>query len=225
MADTINPEVIERMYKYHSAEATPLKKADGLFVFGRADSRVADKTAELLRANMAEYALFVGGVGKDSGPLAQLNPPLPESIYLASMTRWGHDIPDNRLHVEPKPTNGGECCRMGLEYITNNGLPHNRMTVVIHPTSLRRIRAMLDLIAPQKGFKAEWQGTGTGYVFDSENPVDQKEAVAELLRVWGWPDHKNAEGKSDPWCAPQADLPQDLVEHARRYDAILNPKK
>src|SRR3989344_1436639 len=223
MADTINPEVIERMYKYNSAETRPLKKADGLFVFGRVDARVAYRTADLFQSGLTDYALMVGGLGKDSGFLTRLG--IPESHFLASILlgNYSESIPADKIHVEPRPTNGGECCRMGLEYITNNGLPHNRMTVVIHPTSLRRIRAMLDLIAPQRGFEAEWQGTGTGYVFDSENPVDQKEAVAELLRVWSWPDHKNDEGKSDPWCAPQADLPQDLVEAARRYNMILNP--
>lgn len=205
---------ISDMYDYLSAESE-LKNADGAFVFGRFDRRVADKTLGLFDRNLVDYALVVGGIGKDSGALTRLN--IPEAHYLASLILEGKPSVGDRLHIEPRPTNGGECCRMGIDYIVSNNLPHDKLTVVIHPTSLRRIMAMLENEAPKKGFEAIWQGIGTDYRFDKSSIVDQKEAVAEILRLADWP--------IKGWCAPQRDLPLDLVQVARDYDAMWKAQR
>ena len=206
MAD-IDGVKINRMFDYLSAGTYPLAHADGAFVFGRADPLVAVRTAELLTNRLVDYALIVGGIGKDSGHLKELK--CPEAIYLAGLLRWRHAIPDGKIWVESSPTNGAECCQRGIEFILNEDLRHARLTVVVHPTSLRRIRATLDVHGSARKFNTEWQSTGTEYKFNPENPADQREATAELLRLADWP--------INGWCAPQADLPLDLVEVARCY--------
>lgn len=210
----IEPRKISDMYDYLRDERD-LKPADGAFVFGRFDPLVARKTIDLFENRTIDYALIVGGIGKDSGALTRLN--IPEAHYLASLVLNQKPEVKDKIYVESKPTNGGECCRMGIDALVTNNLPHNDLLVVIHPTSLKRIMAMLENEAPKKGFEARWQGIGTDYVFSSLNVVDQKEAVAELLRLADWP----AKG----WCAPQADLPQDLVQIAREYDSMWKAQK
>ncbi len=213
---------IEAIYNYVRAGTGPLKRADGLFVFGRADPLVANRTAQLLGEGLADYAIIAGGIGKDSGPLTRLQ--IPEAHYLASLL-VADGVQGDKLYVESRPRNGGECCEMGLGKIVEERLPHEDMTVVIHPTSLKRIMAMLEHKAPQLGFKTRWQGTGTHYTFDSRRLIDQKEAVAELLRLADWPVNKDAAGNPDPWCAPQADLPWGLVDVARAYSAAWKAER
>lgn len=203
------------MYEYLSAETSPLKYADWALVFGRADELVAERAIQLLEDPLVDYALIIGGIGKDSRSLARLQ--IPEAHYIASLMLSNMDLAGDRIYVEPRPTNGGECWEMGIETLLKNNLPHEDLTVVIHPTSLRRIMAQGDTIMRRVGFEAKLQGTGTHYNFDPRNPVDQKEAVGELLRLADWP------GKG--FCTAQADLPVDLVQVARDYDSAWKAEK
>ena len=50
-------------------EPVPPDEAHGNFVFGRADPLLADKMREMHEAELADYFLVTGGVGKDSGTL------------------------------------------------------------------------------------------------------------------------------------------------------------
>jgi hypothetical protein len=199
--------VISEIFSYLMAyEAQNPVKADGIFMFCRTDKRLAITMASLLDADLAGYGLIVGGIGKDSGVLADIN--LPEALYLASIIHWEYGIPDNRLLVESTASTGAEASRRGIETIRQSGRPHERLIMVAHPTSLRRLWAMHLSIAGELGFSANYQLVSTAYPFDPENPVDQREAKAELLRLANWP----AKG----WAVPQRDLPEDLVSWARK---------
>ena len=68
---------------------------------------------------------------------------------------------------------------------------------------------MKNIIAKEKPQFAstKFERVGTNYPFDAHKPLDQREAVAELLRVADWPAIYG-------WNAAE-DLPQDLVDYAR----------
>jgi hypothetical protein len=203
------PEIskIKSIYDYVSAETQNLKFSNGAFVFGRADSLVAKRAADLYRSDLVDYILITGGIGKDSGPLPNLNPPLPEATYLGALLVFDHNISSNNIYLETRPTNGGECCRFGIEKIIEEKLPRINLTTVAHSTSLKRVTATLKLEAKKSNFNTNLQSARTAYNFNPSNPIDQKEAVAELIRLADWP----AKG----WCTPQEDLPLDLVDYAK----------
>ena len=205
----VEKQKISSIYDYVSSDSGVLRKADGAFVFGRADPLVALRTAELYKEGLVDYCLMSGGLGKDSGALIGLE--FPEAFYQAGLLRWKHKVPDKNIYVESKSRNGAECCTFGIETILENDLPHRDLIIVVHPTSLRRTEAVMHVKAIEKNFMANYQRTGTKYSFNTENLADQKESVAELLRIADWP----AKG----WAAPQNDLPLELLEYARFLDA------
>lgn len=209
----IEPGKVGKIYDYlRGVETDPLEHADGAFVFCRASPLVAGRVAELFDQDLVGYALFTGGVGKDSGYLAELG--LPEAVYQAALLGVNHGVSGEDIFVEPEATNGGDNSRFGIDKIVEKGLPHRDLTIVIHPTTLRRILATHTIIADnEKGFEANYQATGTHYEFDPRNPIDQLEACAELVRLDVWP------GKG--WAYPQDDLPEDLLEYAREAIQIL----
>ena len=201
----IETEKIKEIYDYLSDSTNPLIKANGAFVFCRDDPLVAKKTATLFQNNLIDYAMFTGGIGKDSGYLTDLQ--LPEAKWQAALLNLIYQIPSKQIYVEPHATNGGECCRFGIDTVVNNSLPHQDLIIVCHPTSLRRTSATLEMEAKKKGFKSNYQRIGTDYIFNANNPQDQQEAIAELIRLTDWP----AKG----WCTLQEDLPYELVSYAR----------
>lgn len=197
---------ILEMFEYlTSIETEKLEPADGAFVFCRADPLVAQRVAELFEEKLIDYAMFTGGIGKDSGALPNLE--LAEAVYQAALARWKYNIPDNKIYVEPTATNGAENTRKGIDVIVKNNLPHDDLIIVIHPTTLRRILSTHAKIADNIGFTAKYQLTGTHYTFNPNNHIDQKEAVGEMLRLADWPEKG--------WGYPQPDLPEDLVDYAR----------
>jgi len=200
----IESNKIQQIYSYLRNE-TAFSKSDGIFAFCRKDPLVAERAAEIYDNCFADYIMFTGGIGKDSGYLTELQ--VPEAKWQAMLTHEFHNIPTTSIYVEPNATNGGDCCRFGIDTIVKNNLPHEDLIMLVHPTSIRRTQAVLELEAEKKGFKTEFKRTGTHYKFDSRDPIDQKEAIAELLRLADWP----AKG----WCKEQTDLPQDLVQSAR----------
>jgi len=193
------------MFKYLYNPTKSLKKADGAFVFGRIDPLVAKKASDIYNQGLVNYVMFTGGIGKDAGFLKKLN--IPEAKFQAALSNIFYNVPEDKIYVEPRATHGGECCRFGIDTIVENLLPHKNLILVIHPTSLRRIAATIKVIAPEKEFKSNYQRVGTDYFFNPDNPIDQKEAIEELLKLADWP-KKN-------WCEPQQDLPEHLVKYAR----------
>ncbi|MBX4196755.1 YdcF family protein [Candidatus Pacearchaeota archaeon] len=206
----IDTNKIKKIYGYLSVETSPLQKADGAFVFGRADPRVAQKAADVYRQNFVDYVMVTGGIGKDSGFLTQWN--IPEAHY-QGIHLVENGVPSEKIYLETKATNAGECCRNGLDTIVANNLKHNSLIIVVHPTSLRRVNAVLENTEKERNLSIKHQLAATNYPFNPRNPVDQKEAADELARLADWP------GKG--WCAAQPDLPLDLVQYAREVQQIF----
>lgn len=202
---TIEKQKIALMFDYMSAGDSSLQRADGAFVFCRADPLVAERASELYADGLVGYMLFTGGVGKDSGYLAHLG--IPEAAFQGALAHLVHRVPEDKIYLEVLARNGGENCRNGIDMIIERQLVHDRLTLVSHATSLLRCRAMFENEAQKKSFYSKLYSTPTLYSFDPNNPIDQKEAVSELLRLAQWP----AKG----WCMPQTDLSLDLVEYAK----------
>ena len=199
---------ISQIYDYlRAVETQGLTKADGAFVFGRADPRIADRTYTLFRNELIDYAMISGGIGKDSGALERLE--LPEAEYLAARLRWTHGVQDDKLLVESFASNGGENSRFGIQNILNSGRAHDNLIMVAHSTSLRRLWASHLVEAEKMGFEANYQLRGSEYDFDPRNLNDRNEAVTELIRLAVWPEKK--------WSKEQEDLPLDLGEYAKDY--------
>lgn len=207
----VETDKIAKMFDYLYNPSDPLTKANGAFVGGRWDPIVAKKASRLYNEGLVDYLMFIGGIGKDSGILTRLN--VPEAIFQAALANTVHGVPENKIYVEPRPTNGGDCCRFGIETIVETGLPCENLIMVMHSTSLRRMDAVMKVIAREKNFQAKFQRCGTGYEFNPGNLVDQQEVVAEIVRLADWP----AKG----WCEAQGDLPVGLVEYAREIKDII----
>ncbi len=216
MKERINISNILRIFSYLSNylenKNKNLEKADGAFVFGRADPLVAEKASEIYHYGLINYIMFTGGIGKDSGILAHLQ--IPEAKFQAGLANILYKVPKEDMYLETQASNGAECCGFGIGTIYSNNLPHENLILVAHPTSLRRMQAMMEFIGPEINFKANYQTARTNYEFNPRNPVDQKEAVDELLRLADWP------GKG--WLHSQRDLPEDLLEYARYAKKILD---
>lgn len=204
---SIETKKIEDIYDYVSAgnNYNSLIQADGAFVFCRDDPLVAEKVAELFLGNFVDYIMFTGGIGKDSGYLAELE--IPEAKWQAALLQSIHKVSSEQIYIESKATNGGECCRYGIDTIIGNNLSHDNLVVVCHSTSLRRVQATLEAEAKKKGFEAKYHRMGTNYNFNVNNPNDQHEAITELIRLADWPEKG--------WCTLQEDLPHELVSYAR----------
>ena len=201
----VEPNKIKKMFDYLYNPTPNLRKANGTIVFGRWDPLLAKRAAEIYKEDKTGYFLFTGGVGKDSGYLSNLQ--IPEAKWQAALANVIYGVPPKRIYVEPNAQNGGENCRFSIDKIAEENLSHENIILLTHPTSLRRLRAVMEPTALEKKFKADYQNAGSNYKFNSNNTIDQQETVAELLRLADWP----AKG----WCSPQKDLPEDLVEYAR----------
>jgi len=201
-----DPEKIKKIYEYLIAiKDNNLKNADGAFVFCRADPLIAERISELFNGKLIDYVMLTGGIGKDSKNLK-----FPESIYQEKILQETYNIPSNKIYVETKASNGAENSRFGINTIIDNELKHNNLILVVHPTSLRRIYAVHQLIAKEKKFKTSYQKTITNYQFNPENPIDQREAIEELLRLEKW--------SNKGWCMPQKDLPLNLVNYVKNLN-------
>ncbi len=216
MAFKVESGKFDQMYDFHAAPHHADSVIDGGIVFGRKDLRIAQAAADLLVARTLPWVVVTGGIGKDSGDL-----PVPEAVYLGSHIVGERGIPQSRVHLETKATNGGENVRFSYSMIAELGLGHSEMAAVAHGTSLRRLgRMMLNQSQIDHfGVEAVYRYP-SAYPFDATNPVDQKEAVGELLRLADWPNKVDTDGK--PWLSldPEIDRPdiQELVAYARAAD-------
>jgi len=111
----MDTEKISEIYRYLSLHSEKLKKADGAFIFCRADPLLARRVSELFNDGLIGYALFTGGIGKDSGALAKLG--YPESLYQAGLLRWIHGVSDEKIIIETTATCGIENSKYGIKTI------------------------------------------------------------------------------------------------------------
>jgi len=208
----VDIEKIQKIFDYLFTETSELKPADCAFVFCRDNPILAKRAAKLYLDGLVKYIMFTGGMGKDSGYLAALG--CPEAVFQAAAAHLIHGIPTADIYVEPKARDGVENSQLGIETIVKNSLPHQNLIIVCHPTQIRRLHGVHLIEAAKKHFSADYQLAGSGYKFKPQDIIDQKEAVHELLKVADW----SALGK----CAPQDDLPDNLVDFARQLQSEWN---
>lgn len=197
------------MFDYLSAPKLPSSQ-ESTVVFGRQDKLVAHAAGELALAGQVGRMIITGGIGKDSGDLkAQgFN---SEAAYLHEELKrhaaeHGYSLPV--VALDPHATNGGENARNSLALLTDASAPINTLTAVSHATSARRLAETLRFEAINlTGASHEVFIKPSAHAFNAENPTDQVEARAEILRLADWP-------KKD-LLLPQEDLPDELVEFAR----------
>jgi len=161
------------------------------------------------------YFIFTGGVGKDSGDLT-----VSEAEYLGGLAVKDFGVNQDKVYLETRATNGAENCSFSLETILGRNLPHSRIALLTHPTSLRRLAAVMYVKSLDNLYSGNFKNTiferiGSGYSFNPLDSINQKEAMRELLRLANWPNVPIE--KKGPWSAVQSDLPSDLVDYARRF--------
>ena len=201
----VESQKIREIFDYLYNPTHPLERSDGAFVFCRDDPLVAERAAELYHSQLVGYVLFTGGLGKDSGYLGDLK--VPEAKWQSLLLNIVHGVPQNHIYVEAEARNGAENSALGIDTIVHHELSHSHLTIIIHPTQMRRVHAVHLLKAAEKQFTAEYRRTGTNYIFDPTRPRDQMEAMTELVKIADW--------SEKGWCVEQPDVPLDLVEYAR----------
>ncbi|MCF7871719.1 YdcF family protein [Candidatus Woesearchaeota archaeon] len=204
----INHEKIKEIYDYMISETVPLEKAeptDLAFVFGRFDPKIAEKTAEAYKSGKIKRILITGGIGKDSGILAEYG--ISEADFQKSLLIYEHKIPENEIITEETAKNAGENSRKGIETILQKEIPHKSMIMIMHPLSAKRVYSVFKLEAEKKGFTSEIQQTTSDYAFDINNEQDVNELMTEMIKLYEWP-------KND-WCVKQKKIPSKLVDYAK----------
>lgn len=202
------------IYDYLSAPVAP-SSPESTVVFGRQDKLVARAAGDLALANLVDVMVITGGIGKDSGDLIERGY-TSEADYLRSELQKdaaarGYNTDAFPLFLDEAASNGGENARNSLAILGESDFDVTSMTAVAHATSARRLGEMLKSeLHKLDGSTANIYIQPSAYDFNVENPDDQAEARAELLRLADWPEKE--------WLLPQDDLPEDLVEFAREQN-------
>lgn len=197
------------IFDYLSAPEYPTEP-EATVVFGRKDPLVAYALGDLIIPDLVTIAVISGGIGKDSGDIQSLGYDSEAAYLNEALTddahQRGYMLPS--VLLEKAATNGGENARNSLSMLADHEVTYGSLTAVAHATSSRRLAETLKYEAHKKsGAVPVVHRVPTGYNFNPENPVDRKEAAAELLRIADWP------GKG--WLGPQENVPEDLVDFVR----------
>jgi len=200
-------EHYQDIFNYLSVAEPPTEPA-GMVVFGRHDPelRLVHAVASVAQSEEIDFIVPTGGYGKDSGPAK-----FPEAINFSG----GFMViepPMNFIPVYPEvyAATGEQNAKYSLDKMNEQNLSYRRViTAVAHATSLRRLSEQLRHEAIKRGTPIQKiYKVPTEHPFDAENPRDQEEACAELLRLANWPRFG--------WLQKQVDLPSDLVDFAKR---------
>lgn len=183
----------------------------GAIVFGRNDPIVARALVDSMFVyDSLNWAVITGGRGKDSGDLN-----IPEAEYLAREAE-GYAKERGRgikpIYIETQATNGGENVRNSFAVIRRAQLGGRSIVAIAHATSLRRLGAMIEHEASKHDDSAIdvecVSRIPSSYSFDSTNPADRSEAIAEMERLISWPEKG--------WLLPQ-DIPANLVDFIQSH--------
>lgn len=204
----------KQIFEYLSAPALS-EHAESTVVFGRKDPLVAKSLGNLVIPGLVETAVISGGIGKDSGDIAELGYRseahyLSEVLFRDSEARgYAKKLPV--VLLDEAATNGGENARNATTILQETGADMSSLTAVAHATSARRLAATLEFESEKiVGYRPKVYVQPSSYEFSPSNPSDQLEARAELLRIADWP----AKG----WLHEQDDAPENLIDFARDID-------
>jgi hypothetical protein len=187
------------LFKYLLAPRTPwdrLVSSCCAFVFGRLSVEVGDTAVALYLEKLVDYILFTGGIGKDSDILADLGDGVPEAFFLAGVAR-SRGVARNDIYTDPIARNGEQNCRLGLELIFQEGLPHDSLILVCYPLQLRRLLAQFKAMLYYRqealrraGMKTipKIQAVPSADHIDPANKQQQIVAALEVIRLLEWPE-------------------------------------
>lgn len=184
--------------------------ADVAFVFGRADTTLADVAASLHEQGIVPSILVTGGIGKDSGPLPELV--LSEAKFLTAYLAVNHRVPLKDILIEEQAENGGQNARLGLALLMERGLSLRDIVLVGHATSLYRLALTFKHEAGKLGIHPRLHLVAPDHTFLKGDELLQ---LKELIKV--------ADGPEKGWTAPAEDLPRDLVNEVRAFLAANTP--
>lgn len=177
-------ELAKIIWDYHHV-GHKLEKADGIFVLGSHDTRVAEYGAWLYLDGWAPLLIMSGGVGSLTEGMWQTS----EAEHFASIAvRMG--VPQDKILIESKSTNTGENIRYTKSLLEEKGMLVKKLILVQKPYMERRTYAT---------FVKQWPGmnfvvTSPPIPFD-EYPNDEislKQVIAimvgDLQRIRDYPD-------------------------------------
>lgn len=198
----------DQTFQYLSAEDLPTGPEPGV-VFGRNDRLVSEAAGELAAASLIEILAISGGVGKDTGDLLERGYHSEADFLWDDLVKGaaldGYVLPEALL--DERAMHRRENAQFSLAMLRSRNIAISSLTAVAHATSAKGLAEVLRFEADSlTGNQTTVHVKPTRYEFNKENPADQAEAAAELLRLFLWPDRK--------LLYAQPDLPEDLVEFA-----------
>lgn len=152
-----------------SAESIP--GADGIFVFGCRDGRVALRAAELFQKGKAPYIVVTGKGHAEMLPKEFTT----EAEYFYSILRE-QNIPETAIILENKATNTLENITLGMELIKQRFSVPSSLIVCAKPHHLRRARATFAKQFP------EITTYGSAYEVADRELVDNPRMLYKTLR-------------------------------------------
>ncbi|RDI54008.1 YdcF family protein [Nocardia mexicana] len=163
----------------HGAPVTAGRPADVLIVFSCANATVGRTAARLHQDGLVKHVIFSGGVGKDSGGLADLG--IAEAQFLASVA-IAEGLPPEAITLELQARNGRENAAFSLQLAADLDL----LTADCHIASLApavRSRRLYEELRYQAGSSypnvRSTSGFSSGTVDYTAEPV-QAELIREL---------------------------------------------
>src|SRR3989338_4322703 len=128
------PKDIDRLAKilwnYHHLHHK-LKKADGIFVLGSNDVRVADYGAKLFLEGYAPLIIFSGGMAHHNDLLKTYWKKPEAEVFAERALKLG--VPNDKIILEDKATNTGENVRFTKELLKKRKLNLTSFIVVQKP--------------------------------------------------------------------------------------------
>jgi uncharacterized SAM-binding protein YcdF (DUF218 family) len=136
-------ELAKIIWDYHHVNHK-LEKADGIFVLGSHDIRVAEYGAQLYLEEWAPILIMSGGVGRLTEGMWQTS---EAELFASIAVRIG--VPKERIVVESRSTNTGENIRFTKALLEEKGILIKKLILVQKPYMERRTYAT---------FMKQWEG-------------------------------------------------------------------
>lgn len=123
----------------------PIEKAELLIGMGAADTRIAERTAELFLDGYGESIVFTGGLGKIT---KHTQTTTEAEKFFEVAVKMG--VPANKIMLEKEATNSGENILFVQKLLKNQNINPNSLLVVTKPYMERRVWA---------AYKKQWSDT------------------------------------------------------------------
>jgi uncharacterized SAM-binding protein YcdF (DUF218 family) len=180
-------QLASKIWDYHKLNHA-LEPADAILVLCSHDERVAERSVELYRANLASLVIFSGGAGAITKQLWQE----PEAERFARIA-IAAGVPKEIILTEIKSSNTGENVRFTRQMLDSLGLELQKFLLVQKPYMERRSYATFRKLWPEKEVKVtspqiSFEGYLRNYVNSALTPADVISImVGDLQRIRLYP--------------------------------------